>query len=146
MPFSKVSTTILFFFSSIRQFSDDCCYNTTFTSIITEFTEIDALPCAEIQATFSDGNADTYTAYCALGVCRHVIRSFKDMVIVWFVLFDQAIEYLLHVRAYVRISVFIDTQRTAGMLYKEVQESCLWQFREIIEYFSCYKMEPPALC
>ena len=98
----------------------------TFTSVITELAEIDSLPCAEIQATFRDGNADTHTAEGTLCMSRHVIRTFEDMVIIRFIVFDQTIEYLFHVRAYVWICVLIDAQCATGMLHKEVEKSCLW--------------------
>lgn len=130
----------------LELFSYDCCYNPSCTSIITELTEIDALPCAEIQTSVGYRNADANTAERALGMSRHVIRTFKNVVVVWLVLLDETIEYLFHVTAHVRICVFVYAQSTTGMLHKEVKKTCLRQGREVAKYFSCYEMETSALC
>ena len=117
-PISKIAAMMRS--SQCMLFSYDSSYDTTFTSVVTELTEIDTLPCAEIQTTFCDGNADAHATECALCVCRHVIRAFKDVVIVWLVLLYETIENLFHIRANIRIGILIDAQSATGVLHKEV--------------------------
>ncbi len=108
-----------------RLFADDGCYDATLSSVVAELAEIDSLPCAEVQASVGDRNADADATEGAFGVCWHVVSAFKDVIIVWLVFLDETIENVFHVGPYVWVGVFVDAQRATGVLHKEVEKACL---------------------
>ena len=63
-------------------------------TVVAELAEVDALPCAEVETAVGDGYGDAHAEEAALGMGRHVVRSFKDVVVVWLVFLHEVVEYL----------------------------------------------------
>ncbi len=63
-------------------------YNVSWPSAVSELTEVDALPCAEVQPSVCYWNIDADAKQGTFGMCRHIVQSFKSVVIVWFSLLD----------------------------------------------------------
>ena len=85
--------------------SNDRSHHLPCSAVVAELTEIDALPCSEVQSPVSNGNVDAYACYDALCVSRHVVRPFKDVSVVRHVLRHEPVVNRLHVTPYVRVPV-----------------------------------------
>ena len=114
-------------------------------SVVAELTEIDALPGAKVEPSVSDGDVDAHTGNDALGMCGHVVRTFEDMSIVRHILRYEPVVNSFHVTPHVRIPVLTNAQRTTRMLHKEIEQSRLWQLRQVSEHFIRYQMEATGL-
>ena len=115
------------------------------TSVVAELTKIDALPGAKVEPSVSDGDVDAHTGNDALGMCGHVVRAFKYMSIVRHILRYEPIVNSFHVTPHVRVPVLTNAQRTTRMLHKEIEQSRLWQLRQVSEHFIRYQMEATGL-
>ena len=74
-------------------------------SVVTELTEIDALPRAEVKSAVSNGDVDAHTGNDALRMCGHVIRAFEDMTVVRHILRYEPVVNSFHVTPHVRVPV-----------------------------------------
>ena len=88
-----------------------------------EFAQIDALPCAEVQTTTGDGDAEAYSCKTAFGMSRHVIVALEGVVIVRFAFAHEVVVYGLHVVTHVGVSILVDAEGAASVLDEEVQQS-----------------------
>lgn len=77
-------------------------------------------------------------------VSGHVVRAFKGVLVIGRVFGDGVIEVALHIAAHVGIGVFIDSQRSRGVLNKEVKNAGfdLARFWQMFEYFARNQMKP----
>ena len=75
---------------------------------MTELTQIDALPGAQVQPTVRDRDGQTHAEKRTFGMGRHVVGAFQHVVIVGFSLPDQMVQDFLHVASHVGIGIFID--------------------------------------
>lgn len=74
-------------------------------SVISELTEVNALPGAEVQSPVSDRNVDANTRDDALCVCWHIVGAFKNVAVVRHILRNEPVENRLHVSSYVWVPV-----------------------------------------
>ena len=114
-------------------------------TVVAKLAEIDALPGAKVEPSVGDGNVDAHTGNDALGMCGHVVRTFEDMSIVRHIFRYKPIVNSLHVTPHVRIPVLAYAQRTTRMLHKEIEQSRLWQLRQVPEHFIRYQMKAAGL-
>ena len=82
-----------------------CCYDFPCSSVISELTEVDALPGTEVQSPVSDRNVDAHTRDDALCVCWHIVGAFKNVAVVRHILRNEPVENRLHVSSYVWVPV-----------------------------------------
>ena len=115
------------------------------TSVVAELTKIDALPGAKVELSVSDGDVDAHTGNDALGVSGHIVRAFKNMSIVQHIFRHEPIVESPHVTPRVRVPVLAYAQRATRMLHKEIEQSRLWQLRQVSEHFIRYQMEATGL-
>ena len=85
--------------------SNDRSHHLPCSAVVAELTEIDALPCSEVQSPVSNGNVDAYACYDALCVSRHVVRPFKDVSVVRHILRHKPVVDCLHVSSHIWIPV-----------------------------------------
>ena len=114
-------------------------------SVVAELAEIDALPGAKVEPSVSDGNVDAHTGNDALRMGGHIVRAFKDMSIVRHIFRYKPIVNSLHVTPHVRIPVLAYAQRATRMLHKEIEQSRLWQLRQVPEHLIRYQMKAAGL-
>ena len=81
------------------------CYDFPGSSVISELTEVNALPGAQVEPSVGDGNVDAHTGNDALGMCGHVVRAFEDVTVVRHILRYEPIVNSFHVTPHVRIPV-----------------------------------------
>ena len=60
-------------------------------SIVAELAEVYALPGAQIEPSFGDGNIDAHTRNDALGMCGHIVTSLKCMLVVGCILWNKSV-------------------------------------------------------
>src|SRR5574344_1672019 len=75
---------------------------------------------------------------------RHVVVSLQYMVVEWLTFRYDIIKYLLRVASYIRIGIFVDGQTATGVLYKQIQQSCLRWGRQLSHNISCDEVETSA--
>ena len=81
------------------------CHHLSCSAIVAELTEIDALPCAEIQSPVSNGDVDAHAPDDALRMGGHIVRSFKDVLVVRHVLRHKPVVNRLHVSPHISVPV-----------------------------------------
>lgn len=86
--------------------------------MVAEFAEVDALPCAEVEAAVRDRQGEGRADYHRFDVRRHVVGSFVGMKVIWRVFWHESIEKHVKVMSHVRIGVLIERQRRRCMLYQ----------------------------
>ena len=74
------------------------------------FAKVNSLPGAQSQLAASDRDGKRWSQNRGFDVCRHVVRTFQRMFVVWRVFRDRRIEVAFHISPHVRIGVFIDRQ------------------------------------
>ena len=121
-------------------------YYLPFTAVVAELTEIDALPCAEIQSPIGDRNVDAHARNDALSVSWHIIAPLKDVSVVRRILRHEPVVNRFHILSYIRIPVLTDAQRAAGVLHEKIEQSRLRQLWQMLEYLICYQMETTGPC
>lgn len=92
--------------------------NFSSSTMISKFTQVNALPCAQVKSAIGDGYGYAHATQCALGMCWHVIGTFKDVIIVGLIFLYQMIHYLFHVGPYIGVGILIYRECTTGVLYK----------------------------
>ena len=125
--------------------SNDRSHHLPCSSFVTELTEIDALPRAEVQSAVSNGDIDAHASYDALRMDWHVVRAFEDVTVVRHFLRYEPVVNSFHVTPHVRVPVLAYAQRATRMLHKEIEQSRLWQLRQVPEHFIRYQMEAAGL-
>ena len=125
--------------------SNDRSHYLPCSSFVTELTEIDALPRAEVQSAVSNGDIDAHASYDALRMGWHVVRIFKNVPIVRHVFRYESVENRLHVTSHVRIPVLANAERATRVLHKEIKQTLLWQLRQVPEHLIRYQMEATGL-
>lgn len=124
-------TSLTYFFQQL--FSNNRNDQLSSSSIVAVFAKVNALPCTEIESSVGDGNRDADTAESGLGVCRHVVRTFESVLVVWTVFRHEAVEDGLHVEPYVGITVLVDGQSAAGVLAEDIDEPGLRQLWQLTD-------------
>ena len=94
----------------------NCCYHPAASTIVAEFAQIDALPCAEVQTATGDGDAEAYSCKTAFGMSRHVIVALEGVVIVRFAFAHEVVIDSLHVVTHVGVGIFVDAEGATGVL------------------------------
>lgn len=89
-------------------------------------------------------NVETYTREGRLGVCRHVVITFKCVGVIRLTFGHNAVEDALHVGAHIRVGVLIDGESAAGVLHEEVEQPFARQGRKLTYYFVGYEVEATA--
>ena len=100
------------------------------TAVISELTEINTLPCAEIQPSVGNGNRNRRADYRRLGMGRHVIVALHGMRVVRLAFTYQAVENTFHIHPYIGVGILVDRQRRRSMLDKKIQQPQLRQLRQ----------------
>lgn len=85
--------------------SNDRCHHLPCSAVVAELTEIDALPCSEVQSPVSDGDVNAHSRNDALRMSWHVVRTFKDVPVVVHVFRYEPIVNRLHVSSHIRVPV-----------------------------------------
>lgn len=114
-------------------------------TVVAELTKVDALPSSKVEPSVGDGDIDAHTGNDALGMSGHVVRAFEDMTVVRHIFRYKPVVDSLHVTPYVRIPVLANAERATRVLHKEVEQSRLWQLRQVPEHFIRYQMEATGL-
>ena len=78
------------------------------STVIAELTQVDSLPGAQVQFAVCYRNGKAYSKERTLGVCRHIIRPFHCVLVVWLPLLYHVVQYGFHVSAHIGIVVLID--------------------------------------
>ena len=126
---------LLFIVGNWGLFSKDGCHYPTASSIVAELAQVDALPGAQIQASAADGDGEAWPDDARLGMGGHVVSAFERVFVVGLTFLHQVVEDGLHVGAYVGVGIFVDAQRSTGMLDEEVQQSRLRQGWKLAKHF-----------
>ena len=92
--------------------------NTSSAAVIAELAQVNALPCAKIQSSVGDGNSEADTKQRAFCMRRHIVSTFKHMVVVWLVLLDDMIHNLLHIASHVWVGILIHAEGASCVLYE----------------------------
>ena len=114
-------------------------------SVVAELAKIYALPRAKVEPSVSDRNVDAHARNDALGMCGHIVRAFKNMTVVRLIFRHEPVVNSLHVSSHVRVPVLAYAQRASRMLHKEIEQSRLWQLRQVPEHLIRYQMEATGL-
>ena len=91
------------------------------------FTEINALPGAQIQSTSRNRDRQAAADEDRFDVRRHVVRPFIVVGIVGGVFRDKLIKVRFQVSAHFRLHIFVEGQRGRGVLDKEVGDAGSWR-------------------
>lgn len=110
-------------------------------TVVAELTKVDALPSSKVEPSVGDGDIDAHTGNDALGMCGHIVRAFEDVTVVRHIFRYKPVVNSFHVTPHVRVPVLADTQCAAGMLHKEIEQSCFRQLWQMPEHFVGYQME-----
>jgi hypothetical protein len=121
--------------------SYNCYYQFSGAAVVAELTEVDALPCAEVQPAISNGDGDADTAQRGLGVSRHIVCSFQRMLILRTVLWNQTVEDCFHVHANIRVTVLVDAQSATGVLREDVHNARLGELWQLAYNLTRHQME-----
>ena len=78
--------------------------------MVSEFAEVDALPCAHVKPAVGDRDGEADAEEGAFCVCRHVVRTFHCVLVIWFSFLDHVVEDRLHVCADIGVVVLVDGQ------------------------------------
>ena len=109
--------------------------------MIAVFAEIDALPCAQIEAPAGDGNGEADSTDGRLGMGGHVVGPLQRVLVFRTVGGHQTVEDGLHIGAHVGVAVLIDAQSTAGVLDEDVDDARLGQPGQLAHYLVGDKMK-----
>ena len=85
--------------------SNDRSHHLPCSAVVAELTEIDALPCSEVQSPVSNGNVDAHARNDALSVSWHIIGPLKDVSVVRNILRHKPVVNRLHVSSHIWIPV-----------------------------------------
>ena len=100
MSFSEITSGL---------FAHYCSNNVSRTTMVAKFTQVDTLPCAEVETAVGDGDGEASTEEGALGVGRHVIGSLHGMGVVGLILAHQMVHDVAEVGTYIRVGILIDS-------------------------------------
>ena len=73
------------------------CHYPAASAIVAKLTQVDALPCAEVQTAVGDGDAEADSRETAFGMSRHVVVALEGVVIIRFAFAHEVVVYGLHV-------------------------------------------------
>ena len=113
--------------------------------MIAELTQINTLPGAQIQAAVGDGYGKRYPGQARFGMTGHIVRPFVRMDVIRSILGHHPVVDSGQIGPHTRIKVFIDSQRAAGVLDKQVQHTLSGQSRQMTEHFFRNQMKATAL-
>ena len=87
------------------------------------FTEVDSLPGSEVETPRGDRDHDTAPQYRRFQMGGHVVRAFHRVAVIRGVLGDHFIEVRFHIGADGGIGIFVESQRSRCVKYKDVCEA-----------------------
>ena len=73
-------------------FPDNRCDEVSASASLSEFTEVDPLPCTKVQSAIGNRNGERYTHHARFGMGRHIRRSFILVQIPWVAIRNQSFE------------------------------------------------------
>ena len=115
------------------------------SAIVAKLTQVDALPCAEVQTAVGDGDAEADSRETAFGMSRHVVVALEGVVVIRFALAHEVVVYGLHVVTHVGVSILVDAEGATGMLDEEVEQSGFGKrMRQVARYLVGYQMKAPC--
>lgn len=88
-----------------------------------------------------DGDGEARAEEACLGVGRHVVVALEGMLIIGLALRYKMVEDALHVAAHVGVGVFVDRQRSRGVLYEKVEQPHTGQLSELAHHLAGHQME-----
>lgn len=97
--------------------SNDCAR----AAMIAKLTQVNALPCAEVEPAASDGNGERGSHKRTLGVGWHIVATLKRVLEIGLVLRHQMVENLVHIVAHVSVPVLVEAKSCRSVLQKQVQ-------------------------
>ena len=109
--------------SSERLFSDNRDDETSRTTIITVFAEIDTLPGAEVQSAVSNWYGEAHSAEDGLSMCRHIVQAFKGVLVVGTTFWYEAVEDGFHICTDIGVAVLVDAKSATRVLGEDVDKS-----------------------
>lgn len=110
-------------------------------TIVAKLTKIDALPRAEIQLSFWDGDGQRYACQCRLSMGRHIVGAFERVLIIRLIFRHEMIHDALHVAPNVGVGIFIYRQTARGVFHKNVEQAALRQrLRQVAENLRRHQM------
>lgn len=113
--------------------------------MIAVFAKVNALPDSHVQTSVGDGDGQADATQRRLCMGRHVVGSFQCMLILWTVLWDEAVEDGLHVGPHVWVGILIDAQSATRMLAEYVDDASLWQLGQLSNELARHQMEASRL-
>ena len=121
------------------------CHYPAASAIVAKLTQVDALPCAEVQTAVGDGDAEADSRETAFGMSRHVVVALEGVVIIRFALAHEVVVYGLHVVTHIGVGILVDAEGATGVLDEEVQQS---GFGKRVGQVAChlfgYQMKAPC--
>ncbi len=94
----------------VLSIADDGGYDAARAAVVAELAQVDALPCAEIEATISDGEGESGAYYGGFYVGGHIVRTFISVEIIWGVFGNEAVKNCREVMAHIRVGILIESQ------------------------------------
>ena len=122
--------------------TDNRCDEVSASASLSEFTEVNPLPCTKVQSAVGNGNGERYTHHARFGMRRHIRRSFILMQVSWVAIWNQSFEDTLQIMSHIRVEVLVQRQSATGMSYEEIQNPCLRQRRQIPHHLIGYEVKP----
>ena len=93
------------------------------SAIVAKLAEVDALPSAEVEAPFGDGDGKAHTEERTLGMRGHIVETLERMFVIRFALSHQAVHNPAHVCAYIRVGILVNGECARSVLHKEIEQS-----------------------
>ena len=116
------------------------------SAIVAKFAEVDALPSAEIEAPFRNGNCQTHSEERGFGMRGHIVKTFHRMVVIGFAFPHEMVHNLAHIRAHIRVGILVDRECARSVLHKEVEQSHLGQrMGQMLHHLTRNKVASTAL-
>ena len=107
---------------------------------IAELAQVDALPCAQIEAVSRNRNVERDASHRAFEMAGHIVVAFVGVTVVWLAIGHKTVENGVHVDTHVGVEILIDGKRATGVPYKKVEQTRLGQIGQICQYLTGYQM------
>jgi len=113
--------------------------------MVSELTEINPLPCTQIQAVIGNGDGQFCSNQGTLYVSRHIICSFINMRIEGVIFRHQMVHKGLEVIAHRSVGILIQSQTGRCMLDLNMHDSGIGQFACYFLHTPGDQMKPPGM-